>query len=358
MLQNVLNDYNSDRELKNKLGKLGFQIIDDLVPLYRMVYNYDQYSQLSKNARNRLKWMDYFRTCHNAARTCRHFGISRKIFYKWRNVFDPMNLFTLEDRSRAPKNVRQPEITQEEEDRIRELRKRNLCYSKFKLEELYKQEYGVWISSWKIQRVIQKYRLYPNRARTQKITRKRLKAQKRTRITKLQKEPRSGFLLCLDAIELRRQNVKRYIFTGIDFFSKVAFARMYPHANSLNAADFLNRLLYLVNGNIENIQTDNGSEFKKYFERACTKLELKHYWSRPRTPKDNAVNERFNQTIQYEFIKFGNFTPDIEKFNRNVTEWLIEYNFRRPHETLCYATPINFHNTSQVLPMYPSRTRV
>ena len=269
-----------------------------------------------------------------------------------------MNLFTLEDRSRAPKNVRQPEITQEEEDRIRELRKRNLCYSKFKLEELYKQEYGVWISSWKIQRVIQKYRLYPNRARTQKITRKRLKAQKRTRITKLQKEPRSGFLLCLDAIELRRQNVKRYIFTGIDFFSKVAFARMYPHANSLNAADFLNRLLYLVNGNIENIQTDNGSEFKKYFERACTKLELKHYWSRPRTPKDNAVNERFNQTIQYEFIKFGNFTPDIEKFNRNVTEWLIEYNFRRPHETLCYATPINFHNTSQVLPMYPSRTRV
>ena len=189
MLQNVLNDYNSDRELKNKLGKLGFQIIDDLVPLYRMVYNYDQYSQLSKNARNRLKWMDYFRTCHNAARTCRHFGISRKIFYKWRNVFDPMNLFTLEDRSRAPKNVRQPEITQEEEDRIRELRKRNLCYSKFKLEELYKQEYGVWISSWKIQRVIQKYRLYPNRARTQKITRKRLKAQKRTRITKLQKEP-------------------------------------------------------------------------------------------------------------------------------------------------------------------------
>jgi len=346
------NSYNSDRLIE----EAGFQIIDDLVPVYRMIYNYDQYTKLSKNARHRLKWMDYFRTCRNVAKTTRHFGISRKVFYKWRNVFDPHNLFTLEDRSRAPKHVRQPEITQEEEYRIVQLRKRNLCYSKFKLEELYQKEYGYWLSSWKIQRVIQKHKLYPNHTRTQKITRKRLQAKKKVRITKLQKEPRSGFLLCLDAIELRRQNVKRYIFTGIDFFSKVAFARMYPKANSKNATDFLNRLLYLVNGNIENIQTDNGSEFHKYFEQACTRLELNHYWSRPRTPKDNAVNERFNQTIQYEFIRFGNFTPNIEEFNQNVTEWLVEYNFRRPHETLRYATPINFHNTMQVLPMCPSRT--
>jgi len=81
-------------------------------------------------------------------------------------------------------------------------------------------------------------------------------------------------------------------------------------------------------------------------------LEHKHYWSRPRTPKGNAINERFNQTIKYEFIKLGNFTPDIEKFNQSVTEWLIEYNFHLSHETLNYATPINFHNSLQVLPMH------
>jgi len=351
----LFNGYNNDREIKN-LEDSGFQVIEDLVPLYRMIYNFDHYSRLSKNAKNRLKWMDYYREYRNVSKVSRHFGISRRIFYKWQHVFDPQNLFSLEDRSRTPKNTRQPEITRLEESRILELRKRNLCYSKFKIERLYQQEYSEWISSWKIQRVIQKYKLYPNPAKTVKITRKRLQGKKKERITRLKKEPRSGFLLCLDAIELRRDNLKRYIFTGIDFFSKVAFARMYLRANSRNAADFLNRLQYLVNGNIENIQTDNGSEFHKYFERACDKLELNHYWSRPRTPKDNAVNERFNQTIQYEFIKFGNFTPDIEKFNQNVTEWLIEYNFRRPHETLNYATPINFHNSLQVLPMYPSRT--
>lgn len=218
------------------------------------------------------------------------------------------------------------------------------------------QEYGKWVSSWKIQGVIRKHNLYPNKVRTQRITRKRLKAKKKERITKLQKQKQSGFLLCLDTVQLRKITDKRYVFTGIDFHSKVAFARMYKNINSKNAADFLNRLLYLVNGNIQNIQTDNGSEFHKYFENACDKLELKHYWSRPRTPKDNAVNERFNQTLQHEFVNFGNFTTDVDEFNKKLTEWLIEYNFRRPHESLAYATPISFHNTMQVLPMYPSST--
>lgn len=334
----------------------GFHVVEDLVQIYRMAYDLDKYSTLSKNARNRLKWMDYYRQCENVAKTCRHFGISRKIFYKWHNNFDPENLFTLEDKSKAPLNTRKPEITQLEEDRVVKLRTRNLCYSKFKIEQLYMQEYGEWISSWKIQGVIQKHNLYPNKARTQRITRKRLKAKKKERITKLQKQKQSGFLLCLDTVQLRKINDKRYVFTGIDFHSKVAFARMYKNINSLNASDFLNRLLYLVNGNIQNIQTDNGSEFHKYFEAACTKLNLKHYWSRPRTPKDNAVNERFNQTLQHEFVKFGNFTTDVDKFNEKLTEWLIEYNFRRPHESLAYATPINFHNSMQVLPMYPSST--
>jgi len=353
MLSRRLFDARNDDRLTNWQG---FHVIEDLVQIYRMVYNLDKYSTLSKSAKNRLKWMDYHRQCENVSKTCRHFGISRKIFYKWHNVFDPENLFSLEDKSKAPINTRKREITQLEEDRVVALRKRNLCYSKFKLEKLYFQEYGEWISSWKIQNVILKHNLYPNRSRTQRITRKRLKAKKKERITKLQKQKQSGFLLCLDTVQLRKVNDKRYVFTGIDFHSKIAFARMYKNINSKNSADFLNRLLYLVDGNIQNIQTDNGSEFHRYFETACTKLNLNHYWSRPRTPKDNAVNERFNQTLQHEFVNFGNFTTDIDKFNQNLTEWLIEYNFRRPHETLAYATPINFHNSMQVLPMYPSST--
>jgi transposase InsO family protein len=237
--------------------------------------------------------------------------------------------------------------------RVIALRKKHIKYSKIKLSKIYEREYQEIISSWKIQKVIEKYRLYHKPVKVAKITRKRLNGIKKKRITELKKKPKSGFLICLDAVEIRWKSVKRYIFTGIDRYSKVAFARMYKSKSSYNAADFLNRLCYLMDGNIENIQTDNGSEFEKYFRHACDTLNLSRYYSRVNTPKDNPVNERFNRTIQDEFVNLGNFTSEPVMFNRKLTDWLIEYNFHRPHEALDYDTPINMTHVS---PMYPSDT--
>ena len=342
-----------DRATINKIYGQGFHFTNDLLPLYHMLSYFKKYDNLSKEAKQRLKWMDYHRKCGNASKTCRYFGISRQCFYEWYRCYDPNNLYTLENKSTAPIRKRQREITPEQEMRVVQLRKKHICYSKIKLAKIYLQEYGEFISSWKIQKVIEKYKLYPNPRKTAKTTHKRLNAVKKKRITELRKRPKNGFLVCLDAIEIRWNNFKRYIFTGIDHYSKVAFARMYKNANSYNAADFLNRLLYLTNGKIENIQTDNGSEFEKYFNSACQKMELARYYSRPRTPKDNPVNERFNRTIEDEFINLGNFTTDVVSFNQNLTEWLIEYNFRRPHQALNYETPIKM---TEVSPMYPSST--
>ena len=347
-----------DRAIINKIYGSGFHLTNDLLPLYRMTSYFNKYANLSRQAKQRIKWFDYYRQRENASLTCRRFGISRKTFHKWKNRYDPNNLFTLEDCDKAPIRKRQREITPSQESKIIRLRKEHICYGKIKLSKIYEREYGERISSWKIQKVIEKYRLYHNPVKTARIAHKRLKAVKKKRIAELRKKSRNGFLLCLDTVEIRWNNLKRYILTGIDSFSKVAFARMYKNANSYNASDFLNRLMYLVNGNIDNIQTDNGSEFGKYFNQACVKLKLERYYSRVRTPKDNPVNERFNRTIQYEFINLGNFNPDVVKFNRNITEWLIEYNFNRPHESLNYETPINFNNSAKVLPMYPSGTKV
>jgi transposase InsO family protein len=132
---------------------------------------------------------------------------------------------------------------------------------------------------------------------------------------------------------------------------------MYTTHSSASARDFLYRLHLLLDGKIENVQTDNGSEFHRHFETACQQLNLAHYWSRIKTPKDNAVNERFNRTVQDEFISLGNMTADTVTFNHNLTEWLVEYNFSRPHQTLGYLPPISFtFKYHKVLPMYPSST--
>jgi transposase InsO family protein len=313
---------------------------------------------LSKEAKKRLAWMDHYRANgKNASLTCRHFGISRECFYEWKRRYDPFRLASLEEKSRAPKNTRSWEVSRREEFRIKKLRKAHIRWGKMKLRIVYQQEYGASISSWKIQRVIEKYNLYFHPKQNEAMQRKRKANQPKKRITELKKKHHPGFLVALDTVVRHILGAKRYILTGIDTHSKIAFARMYPSKHSKHAADFLKRIYYLFDARIENLQTDNGSEFAKEFRSAATQLSLAHYFSRPKTPTDNPFDERFNRTLQDEFIAMGNLTGDCTLFNRKLTEWLVEYNFKRPHQTLGYEAPVEYHYQNQkVSPMYPSST--
>ena len=127
-----------------------------------------------------------------------------------------------------------------------------------------------------------------------------------------------------------------------------------------NAKDFLERLVYVTDQKIINIHTDNGSEFEKEFEEACKQLAIPQWYSRPHTPKDNAVLERFNRTIQEEFVAMTEADPlFVDDFNNALTDWLIEYNYHRPHKTLDYQSPLQYldiYYSSLVEPMYSSRT--
>ncbi len=317
--------------------------------------------KLSKSACLRLEWFIYYATTakRNASLTCRHFGIrSRKTFYKWRCVFDETNLRTLEDRDRAPRRKRQRAISPIQEVRVIQLRKRYLRWGKEKLAIIYQKTFQEKISSWKIQKTIEKHQLYYHPLRTERLRKKRQRAQKKKRITELQAQPILGFTLHLDTVVIYWNGLKRYIVTAIDHFTKTAFARMYASASSYSTADFLYRLNYLLDNKIVNIHTDNGSEFQKCFGQACAELNLTHYFSRAKTPKDNPSNERFNRTLQEEFIQMGNFTPDLNIFNKNLTEWLIEYNFVRPHRTLDNLAPIEYaQKYHQLFPGYSSHTR-
>lgn len=314
--------------------------------------------KLSRSACERLEWVIYYHD-HSAAEVARHFGITRKTFHKWHARFDETNLRALEDRSKRPKQFRVKEYTLVQYERFLSLRREHIRYGKMKLLFLYHEAYPIdqEISAWKIQCMILRSGLYYHPKKQARINRKRSLSVKRKKITELKRKPRAGFLVCMDTVVRYINNQKRYILTAIDRYSKISFARMYTTHSSYNARDFLHRVHYLLDGKIENIQTDNGSEFKKYFDLACETLHLPHYHSRVKTPKDNAVNERFNRTLEEEHIQMGNLTSSVVVFNRRLTEWLIEYNFHRPHQTLDYESPIDFHFKHQkVLPMSSSST--
>lgn len=314
--------------------------------------------KISREARLRLEWIISYREGKTATEVARCYGISRKTFYKWFTVFDQDNLYSLyqlEDQSKAPKHVRQRELTLLQESRILALRRRYIRYGKEKIARLYTADYHEPISSWKVQKVIEAWQLYyhPVKAARTRAKKKHPKKRRITELTPRWYQKKAGFIICLDTIILYRDSVKRAIFTAIDKYGKVAYARMYKNKSSMSGEDFLLRLRFLLDGKIPRVGHDNGTEFEKYFKGACQKLGIKQYYSRVRTPKDNPNNERFNRTLQEEFIALGNYHSDPAVFNQKLTEWLIEYNFRRPHQALGYQTPIK---ASHLSPMYSSCT--
>ena len=340
---------------------VGYYFLSRFAPMtkYERWWKQADTLKLSKEAKLRLEWFIYYESFakKNVSLTCRHFGIAPKTFYKWNNRFDGKNLRLLETESRAPHHVRQKQITPLEEERVVEIRKAHICWGKMKLAKHYSNTYHEQISSWKIQYTIEKYNLYYNPKQNSRTQAKRGRSKEKKRITELKKQPFPGFLLALDTIVVWWNGTKRYIVTGIDTVSKIAFARMYTTKSSKNAADFLQRMMYLLDHEVWNTLHDNGSEFYKYFAKAVADLGLEEYWSREHTPKDNPVCERFNKTLKYEHIALGHMNIDPVIFNRELTEWLIEYNSIRPHQTLGYQTPLEYYmKTNKLLPMYPSRT--
>ena len=127
----------------------------------------------------------------NATLNAQHFAISRKTFHKWLKRFkdSKYNVRSLADQCKVPHHKRKWEITLIQEDRIRRLRKTYPYYGKRKLKVLYDKEYSEEISTWKIERVIRRYKLYPDPKKVDKTAKKRARARQKLkkRITHLVK---------------------------------------------------------------------------------------------------------------------------------------------------------------------------
>jgi transposase InsO family protein len=320
---------------------------------------------LSPKAQLKLEWIIFYYTVGkgNVTTSAKHFGITRKTLHKWLTRFVETRLETLEENSRAPRRRRQRDITPAQRLRIIRLRKAHLRWGKMKLRECYAKEYGATVSSWKIQKVIEESNLYfeakSHHQQLKKI--KQAQINPKRRITEFVKEHKIHYLWHVDTVLLTLSSGGyRYLLTAIDEVSKLAYAKLYTTHSSKQAADFLKRLHYLTEGEMINLHHDNGSEFEKDFKKACLELALPQWYSRVRTPKDNAVLERFNRTIQEEFVDMAyNGIEALQAFNQELTEWLIEYNSVRPHQALDYLTPLEYIDTylnTKVLPMSSSHT--
>lgn len=143
-----------------------------------------------------------------------------------------------------------------------------------------------------------------------------------------------GRLIALDTVERFVNGCRRYIVTFEDIYTRFGFARSTKSHASLAAKEFFNlcQKAFPYSFNFLNVLTDNGSEFKKRFSEELKQQRLTHYHTYPRTPKMNAHLERFNGTIQDEFVDFHNYLlSDPDEFNRQLIDYLIFYDTERVH---------------------------
>jgi transposase InsO family protein len=133
---------------------------------------------------------------------------------------------------------------------------------------------------------------------------------------------------------------RRYVYTVIDLYSRMAYARVYPRILPGLAARTILEAQTTFGFHFVMVQSDNGPEFSRYFEERLHRSNIQTRHSRLHRPNDNAHIERFNRTIQEEGIgsrissRVANATLQAK-----INEYIEFYNTKRIHLGLQLRIP-------------------
>ncbi|SRR5579883_115198 len=305
--------------------------------------------RLSKTRQQRLQWMLFYHfNGQNVARTCRHFGISRQTFYRWKRRFDRHDLSTLEGRSHRPRKVRQPTWSAQLAERVLALRKQYPRWGKDKLVVLLRREHRQ-VSTSMVGRILADLKRRgvlhePVKAAVLRQQRRKLRNRPwAVRKPKYWRIQQPGDLVEIDTKELRlRRGVILKHFSARDVVSRWDVVEVHRRATSLAAARFLDTLLDRLPFRVGALQVDGGSEFAAEFELACQQKEIPLFVLPPKSPKLNAHVERSHRTHNEEFYQVQADSTELTRLNQQLRRWEHTYNHIRPHQSLAYLTPLEF----------------
>jgi transposase InsO family protein len=282
----------------------------------------------------------------NAAFTCRHFGISRQSFYRWRRRYDPHRLESLEERSHRPRRVRHPTWSRELALAVLHVREQYPRWGKDKLVVLLHRN-GWHVSTSMVGRILTHLKarsVLKEPPRSAISTRKRL-WHRPYAIRKPKDYPvhQPGDLVQVDTLDVRPMpGVVLKHFTARDVVSRWDVVEAHTRATATTAAGFLDRLLERMPFPVRAIQVDGGSEFQACFEQACQQHCIRLFTLPPRSPKLNGCVERAQRTHTEEFYEVVDFSLEVATLNQELLAWERTYNTVRPHQALGYLTPHQF----------------
>ncbi len=302
---------------------------------YAIKHNHMITTKAEQRKKILLFWRKYgFKAAHDA------YNVSRSTLYEWWQRYRDSGyiIASLDPGSQAAIKRRKRTIHPKIIAEIKRLRLEvcpNMGKDKVKifLDEFCKENSIKTISASTIGRIIKDKRIYHQR---QKVTHfGKIKTIKRTKKLRKSRDFTAddiGDLIEIDTIVKFDWGIKRYIITAVDTHTRYTFAWTYQRPNSANAKDFFQKL-----------ETDNGSEFHKYFRDYLKQKKIIYYWNYPSKPFLNGHIEKYNRTIQDEFIDQHLVSlEDTKRFNHKLIDYLTWYNTKRPHWSLNLQSPVDY----------------
>ena len=254
--------------------------------LYNYGLKYNPNYMITKEAKQRVKILQFWKK-YGLQATTDAYGAKQSTLYLWWKIYKDNGYITtsLNPGNQARKNNNKRDINPLILKEIKRLRLEvcpNMGKAKLMkyLDIFCKKNKLPIYSESKIGRIIKEKKIYHHRQKVShfgkiKIVKKTKKLRKPSDLT----INSPGDLVEIDVIVRFIGSMKRYIVTAIDVHSRYSFALCYTRHNSLSAKDFIQKMEQVFPYKIKAIQTDNGSEFHKYFMKYLEKRKIVHYWN-------------------------------------------------------------------------------
>lgn len=317
-----------------------------------MLSSLKRYSE-SEVAQKKMEIINFYREFGEKP-TIQAFGADRKVISRWKKRLKANDgkLASLIPHSTKPKKTRTVSYDAGIVDFIKKERLAHPRLGKEKvkpdLDEYCKKEGLKTVSESTIGNIIKRHKLFfqkqgrvyhnPNSAWAQRQAHKK----KRLR-TKHHSKPEDFGHIQSDAVQRVTDGVRDYFISAIDAKMKFSLTLNYKSLTSRSNRDFYQRFKSVYPRRIIDWQTDNGSENLGEFDDALAADQIPHYFSYPHCPKIQTYIERYNRTVQEEFIdNYLDIIHDKPLFYQKLSEYLIWYNTERPHKSLGLRSPLKY----------------
>jgi transposase InsO family protein len=302
----------------------------------------------------RLRVIERAQALGNVSAVCREAGISRTLFYRWRQRLERYGTDGLHPRRQRAQAGRPATTPPEVERLVLGVAISAATWGCRRIAAYLAETWQVRVAPSTVQRVLRRVGLATRRARltvleqhaartagllTERTRRQLWRARHgRTRHVEA-REP--GELVCLDTFYIGKLKGvgKVWQITACDAATSYGVAQLLPAHDAPAAAAFLRDVLaphYEQAGwPVRRVLTDGGPEFKGAFDTACRDLGIRHTRTKPRHAWTNGFVERLQGTILQEHWRVAfrrRYFTTRAALQRTLDGFMRYYNTQRPHD--------------------------